>query len=172
LSVKKAANVTISNKQTKLHDLREVRKWGRDKRDRIFIAGSYDVETLGILEKMAYWIDQFQDANFYSVLLKDFQTFENTKAEEEPQWFKAYKTRKLPKIETRLKREGVIIGRGWDKRPREWKNLVASTLYLLDECSFVFFELSFLGYGTLRELIITLLCYRKSFLFYFIQDGR
>jgi len=161
-----------SKKQARLHDLREAKKWGRSKKDRIFIAGSYEPERLGILEAMAHWIDQLEGSNFHPILLKDFQTFENVGPQDEPPWFKSYKTRRLPLIGTRLKKEGVVIGRDWEQRPREWKNLMTSTLYLLDQCSFVFFELTSPGFGTVKELIITFLVYRTTFLFHFVELGK
>jgi len=153
-----------------LRDLRDVKTWGKNNKDRIFIAGSYEPKILGILEHISHSIGRFRGNSFYPILLKNFETFENVKQQNEPQWFKVYKAKKLPLFRARLENEGVMMGRYWNRRSRAWKNLMATTLFLLDQCSFVFFELTSPGFGTMDELIITLLVYRKSFLFYFVQS--
>jgi len=116
--------------------LEEVKRIGKEKESRIFIAGNYqDTRSLGLLEKMAFWVESFNQEIFYPVMMKNFKI---PRPGEEPDWFKDFLVCSLPDL---MEKECFC------KLPQEERNEIASTIYLLDNCGHIFIELTTLGGG-------------------------
>ena len=126
---------------------------------RIFIAGNYrNSAALGLLEKMAYWIKSFKKGVFYPIMMKDFTV---PSPDEMPAWFEEFIKDTLP---------GFIPKEERDVLTPEERNEIASSVYLVENCGYIFSELTtFGGGGPIPESIVA---YVKSLRRYiFIKQG-
>lgn len=124
--------------------LENVKAMGREKRDRIFIAGNYrDSTALGLLDKMAHWVRSFKRGTFYPIMMKDFEI---PVVGKEPTWFQQFIKDTLTSLMSKEEREVLT---------QEQRNEVASNIYLVENCGYIFSELTtFGGGGTLAESIV------------------
>lgn len=142
-----------------LYSLQEIRKWGKGKDFRIFIAGNYrKTDALGLLQKMAHWIESFEADCFYPILMKDFEV---PPPDKEPDWFKEF-------IKNRI--IGIIPKKERDVLKPEEMNQTAASFYLIENCGYIFGEFTtFGGGGSVPEFIYA---YIKDLCRYvFIEQG-
>ena len=142
-----------------LDSLDQIKKLRKEKDCRIFIAGNYgNSAALGLLDKIAHWVRNFRNGVFCPIMMKDFVVpFPG----EEPDWFKEFLRDSLPKFLRKEERDVLT---------EEERNEVASTIYLIENCGFIFSELTTLGRG--GSIPESLVAYRKGLRRYvFIKQG-
>jgi len=127
-----------------LYGLEYVKSLGKGKHWRIFIAGNYrDSAALGLLDKMAHWIRSFKKDVFYPIMMKDFEI---PSVGKEPGWFQEFIRDTLTSLISKEERDVLT--------PKQ-TNEVASNIYVVENCGYIFSELTtFGGGGPLAESIV------------------
>ncbi len=131
------------------YELEDIKGLGKGRDFRIFVAGNYrESAALGLLDKIAHWVGSFRNGAFCPIMMKDFRVPSLGK---EPDWFRSFLKDTLPRFIS--KEERAVF-------TEEERNEVASTIYLIENCGYIFSELTtFGGGGAIPE---SLVAYRKG----------
>lgn len=143
-----------------LYSLEDVKTMGKGKHCRIFVAGDYrNTAALGLLDKIAHWIRSFKNDVFYPIMMKDF---EKPSVGKEPPWFQEFIRDTLTSLISKDERDPLT---------QKQTNEVASNIYLVENCGYIFSELTtFGGGGPIPESLVAYLMGLRRYVF--MKEGR
>ncbi len=130
-------------------NLEEIKRLPGQRDQRVFIGGNYtDPVFVGLLDKMAYWVRSFKDGVFYPVTMKNFVV---PPPNEEPDWFKEFVRSTLPRFLSERERDVLTA---------KQRSEIASTIYIVENCGYIFIELT--SHGELYPIPEFLVAYRRG----------